>query len=311
MRWHTPVVLLVAVLVAVPFPAAARPGFYFTLGFGGTEVGGTDVPVGDIPDLSVPPSVVSFTTDNSDGISALLRLGFNFFGYGALEVNFTGNGRDIENDNRSWALHGQIGVRVYPAWHFKRWLPDFLHPIEPSLYWGWGLTYQVYAPSIPVGTTNLPAAEIGWRKIGSWRFGIGLEYFLFRYFKVGFDYNVAHASFDVFLFNFEDGIRRNLRNPAPTTYHQIFITVGFHGDPFGMPVPFEDDTPPPSPTKEKPELEAAPEVGATIESESAAETDADIGTEAETTPPDTPQDAPETEPEAPETNDGDEELIDI
>ena len=46
--------------------------------------------------------------------------------------------------------------------------------------------------------------EIGWSTSKSFRLGLGLEYFILSYFKLGLDYQYIRAPYDNFIFNFQD-----------------------------------------------------------------------------------------------------------
>ena len=152
----------------------------------------------------------------------MLRLGFNVLGYAALETLFTGHGHDIDDaDLRSWSAHWHLGARVYPMWHWQAEVPFYLQAFEPSLFLGWGGSYQVYTPDPSLD-------EVGWSSWGSWRLGMGLEYFVASYFKVGIDYSYVNAPYDNFIFNFDKSENFPVEaDQAGVGYHQVFFVTSF------------------------------------------------------------------------------------
>jgi len=205
--------------------AFARPGFYFGLGFGPTGVNGSPVENSQLqPDergsrLSGLPT--GTTTDIDGGISGLFRLGFNILGYGAFESYLTGFGNNLgDADVRSWAAHWQSGIRVYPLWHWQHLLPDYLQPLEPSLFAGVGLSYQGSPPAIGYD-------EMGYSKRNSWSLGTEAEYFFAEYFRLGLAYNYIRANYNDFIFNYDNSENFPLDPPAKTGFHQMWLTLTF------------------------------------------------------------------------------------
>ena len=217
--------LIVCAILLVSGPAMARPGFYLGLGVGGAGVNGSDVPWSQILGVDGVTGT-GLSTDQGGGLAAAVRLGFNILGYAALESVIHGNASDLGSESkRAWAAHWQLGGRIYPMWHWQDRLPHYLQPLEPSVYWGWGLGYQSY---FPPGSFS----EVGWRRIGSWRLGTSLEYYIIENVRVQLDYEYLNTPYDVFLFNFQEGITRDMNAPAPTAIHQFYFTIAFVGDPF-------------------------------------------------------------------------------
>jgi len=215
--------------------AQAREGFYLTLGGGYTSVEGQEVAYEkfgtDEFDRSVPriSGGTLFTTAIDGGPSLLYRMGFNVLGYGAIETSLSGHGSDLsDQDIRQWAAHWHLGARVYPGWHWQNQLPELLRPLEASLFLGWGVSYQVYVP-------NPALDEIGWDTTSSLRFGVGVEYFVLSYFKVGLDYYYINAPYDNFIFNYEESENYPVNSDAASTgFHQFYVSIGFQFGPAGV-----------------------------------------------------------------------------
>lgn len=228
-------VLLIGICVLFADSAFAREGFYIGLGAGHTSLNGQDVPYdsfdanefgGQVPRMVSLQGYKEFSTVLNSGTGAMYRMGFNILGYGAIETIVTGHGLDLADEHlRQWAAHAHLGARLYPAWHWQGLLPEALRPLEPSLYFGWGTTYQVYVPD--------PALdEIGWSTFSSFRFGIGLEYFVLSYFKLGMDYYYINAPYDNFIFHFQKSDNYPVDpEVAGTTFHQFLVTLNFQFGP--------------------------------------------------------------------------------
>jgi hypothetical protein len=241
---------VIAALLSLATPAWARPGFYIGLGAGTSTVSG-ETGMGEsrfgkdefgLPLILAPGFTLN--TDNDGGTAALFRLGFNILGYAAIEAVASGHGTELtDEDLRQWAAHAHLGARAYPLWHWQNRLPELLQPLEPSIFLGWGVSYQAYVP--------VPGADpVGWEDWGSMRFGLGLEYFLIEYFKVGIDWNWIHASYGKFIYNQDEGIHFPVEPPATTNYHQVFATIGFQ---FGAEQRQVRYAPEPAPTMPAPE----------------------------------------------------------
>lgn len=273
MRWFSALIILV-----LSSSASARPGFYFDLGFGGTDVDGELVALSRITDLGVT-GLDALSTDNGDGIAGFARLGFNLLGYGAIEVEVSANSQNPTGETPATGLHGQLGARLYPLWFFQGRLPELLQALEPSVFFGGGLSYQIYRPPAPPG---FMAVDLGWRKLGTICFGIGVEYFLASFFKVGLEYNLAYAPMDTFIFNFEDGIRSRIEGPANTFFHNVNLMVGVHWDPFGQPTPFADDAT--DPTQAAPKTAKPPAVEPSVSTDAAPAASTEAGTEPAASP---------------------------
>jgi hypothetical protein len=221
-------VLIVVFALSAAAPAAARPGFYVGLGVGGSAVQGTGVMSGDLTLTSGSatfPAGYLLTTEIDGGLGMLFTMGFNILGYAAIETRLAGQGHDLDDANlREWAAHWHTGVRAYPMWHWQDRLPSYLQPLEPSVFVGWGTTYQGY----PLPLTN---DEVGWRTWNSWRFGLALEYFVITYFKVSLDYSYVMAPHDLFIYDFSDSINFAAEPTANTGFHQFFVLGTFQFSP--------------------------------------------------------------------------------
>ena len=234
---------LVTLLLCATSPAAARPGFYIGFGLGGTTAEGEDVPGHRLlpdPGTTLRPTMTYMTeTDLEGGLSGLFTMGFNVLGYGAVETRVTGHGHDIDDpEMRSWSAHWHTGLRLYPLWHWQSLLPAVLQLLEPSLFMGWGLSYQGYAYD--------PASEVAWAQHGSMRLGAALEYFLISYFKVALDYSFTKPKYDHFYYDYGDGETFSVTPPARATFHQIYLLAAFQFGPPQEPVryqprPYEPD----------------------------------------------------------------------
>ena len=96
-----------------------------------------------------------------------------------------------------------------------------LQRLEPSIFFGWGGSWQVYNP-----TGN---SELGWSGLGTFRFGLGVEYFVLSYMKLGLDYYHVSAPYDTFIFNFSDGISGGVDSEqASASFNQVILTMNFH-----------------------------------------------------------------------------------
>ena len=222
-------VVLIGICVLFADSAFAREGFYIGLGAGHTSPNGQDVPY-DSFEATIPGEnqygIPQPSTILAGGSGLIYRMGINILGYGAIETIVTGHGLDLADpDSRQWAAHAHVGARLYPVWHWQGLLPEALRPLEPSLYFGWGPTYQAYVPIRGMD-------DLGWSTWRSFRFGIGLEYFVLSYFKLGMDYYYINAPYDNFIFNFQDSDNYPVDpEAAGTTFHQFLITLNFQFGP--------------------------------------------------------------------------------
>ena len=117
--------------------AQAREGFHMGLGGGFSSLNGDDA----VPVIGVSGS--SPKTSQGGGGGLLLRLGYNIMGYGALEGLIQGQADSLGIDGEeSWAANWRLGTRIYPHWHWQSELPDYLQPVELSMFFGWGGTYK-------------------------------------------------------------------------------------------------------------------------------------------------------------------------
>jgi hypothetical protein len=163
-------------------------------------------------------------TEMPGGLSALaLRLGYNIMGYGALEIGAHGHGVSLgDSATREWAAHFSLGTRIYPAWHWRDQLPAWMDDLEPSIFLGWGGTWQVYPASA--------GQEVGWKSLSGFRFGLGAEYYLTSFFKVGLDYMLVTAPYSTFIFNLSEGQTGEVDGPS-NTFNQVLLTFMFHFEP--------------------------------------------------------------------------------
>ncbi len=223
-------VLLVLALLSLASPAWARPGFYIGLGGGSTGVSGERVgpdrvEMEDGIDPDPYMEVVRPTTELGSGASGMFRLGFNILGYAAIEAITSGSGSNLaDGDERNWAAHAHLGLRAYPLWHWQARLPEPLQPLEPSLFLGWGTSYQAYTPSSVID-------PVGFSKTGTMRLGLGLEYFVISYFKVALDYHYIRAPYDNFIYNFEESINFPVSPAVVTSFHQVLASIAFQFGP--------------------------------------------------------------------------------
>jgi hypothetical protein len=215
--------MVVAGMLALTPPAAARPGFSIGVGVGRISVGGGSVRLADLqPDAGTPEvGQIGYvpTTEMSSGFSPMLQISFNFLGYAAIEL--VASGQPPLSDEWSGLVHG--GIRVYPLWHWQNRLPANLRPLEPSLFVGWGTAWQGYSPD---GTE-----DVAWRSWKSPRFGVGLEYFVRPRFKLGLSYFWVRAAHDQFLFDRNKSWTYAVDPPAVVTFNQLYVTASFHYGP--------------------------------------------------------------------------------
>ncbi|MEE2962140.1 MAG: hypothetical protein VYA34_15510 [Myxococcota bacterium] len=223
---------LLLALALLPTDAMARPGFYIGFGTGYSGSGGADVPYDAISNSPRISNGTLYTTQMNGGLLGSFKLGFNVLGYGALETMAQYLKPGGDNTNEAWMANFHVGARIYPAWHWRGQLPTYLQPLEPSIFIGWGATYQGY--------DVIPNQEVAWSSFGSWRFGLGLEYFVASYFKVGMDYNLATAPYSTFIFNFQDGDTYAVSDGAAgNTFHQFLFHLAFHFGVEDLPIQYE------------------------------------------------------------------------
>ena len=228
--------LFLSAILFITTPVLAKSGFYLGVDAGNTTVNGQDISYDDFIDEhgygSVPRIFggTLFSTDNDcGGLTSRLYLGYNLFGYGALELTLTGSGTNLsDSDLRAWAAQASTTLRIYPLWHWqedliKRYdLPNWLLDIEPSLSIGLGPAYQVYIPIYGVD-------EVAYSTNTSIKYGIALEYFFNSFFRFHIDYNYLSAPFDKFIFNWSDDEIWQLREGSgDTSYHQFLCGFSFH-----------------------------------------------------------------------------------
>ena len=207
-------IVLLSILLAAGV-AQAREGFHMGLGGGFSSLNGDDA----VPVVGVSGS--SPKTSQGGGGGLLLRLGYNIMGYGALEGLIQGQADSLGIDGEeSWAANWRLGTRIYPHWHWQSELPDYLQPLELSMFLGWGGTYQGYDPQ--------GIDPVAWSDgFGAFTFGTSLEYFVSDVFKVSLDYFHHSVSHDTFIYNRSDGEEYNVEN-VDVTMNQIFLTLLVH-----------------------------------------------------------------------------------
>ena len=195
--------------------AQARQGFHMGFGGGISSLAGDEaVAVAELVDFSPK-------TSQGGGGGLLLRLGYNILGYGALEGLIQGQADSIGIDGEeSWAANWRVGTRLYPHWHWQSQLPEYLQPLELSVFLGWGGAYQGYDPRQidPVAFSE---------GFGAFTFGTSLEYFVSDVFKVSLDYFRHAVGYDTFIFNRSTGAEFDIEN-ADVTMNQVFVTLLVH-----------------------------------------------------------------------------------
>ncbi len=236
--------IIIVFVLGLALPAWARPGFTIGLGLGGSSTGGGKVALTRLtPEPGTPP-VTSIgyvpTTDIGGGLSPMLHLGFNILGYAALELRATGHWHDLFNaKTRNWTASAHIGARAYPMWHWQGKLPKYIQPLEPSLFLGWGSTWQGYAPNT--------SEEVAYSTFKSLRFGGSLEYFIVSFFKVSLDYYFVRAPFGTFIFDADKSWNYGIDPPAVVGYHQLYVVATFQFGPAQEPVRYQDKESEPAP----------------------------------------------------------------
>lgn len=211
--------LLIWLLVSST-PAAARPGFSIGVGVGTTGLRGGSVQLADLTPDGDTPEVGQIgyvpTTQMGGGFSPMLQIAYNIRGYAAIEL--VASGQPPSSDEWSALVHG--GLRLYPVWHWQNRLPEKLRPLEPSLSLGWGTAWQGYSPD---GTD-----DVAWRSWNSLRFGLGLEYFVKSFAKIGLSYFWVRAAHDKFIFDRDSSWTYTVSPPAVVRFNQLHLTVSFH-----------------------------------------------------------------------------------
>lgn len=226
-------ILIPAVLiVCCAIEAQARPGFYTAFGLGPSTISGRSYSPGDlgIPSSGDDPNYDILTTDLSGGAAGLLRIGYNIKGYVAPELQIGGQAKGTV-DTDEWSAQAHVGVRLYPMWHWQDRVPEQLRPFEPSLTIAYGATWLGYRAQALSNPDERAPDHVGFSSDGSWRFGLGSEYFVSDSFKVGFDYNYVTANFGTFIFNSSDNITFTADPPAEIGIHQFLLTVAVHVTP--------------------------------------------------------------------------------
>lgn len=219
--------MIFVALLGAASVAQARPGFYIGFGIGPTNVSGQDVEYSRLGGAVSGPRLL--TTELDGGLTGNFRMGFNILGYVALETQLSGHQGAVGDGDSGWAAHWHTGARVYPLWHWQRQLPEVLQPFEPSLFYGLGTSYQAYQP-------GFTSDDVGYSQWGTWRLGLGLEYFIITYFKVGLEYTYVRANYATFIYNFEDGIDFPIEPAASTGFHQFLLMALFQFGPAQEPV---------------------------------------------------------------------------
>ncbi len=221
---------LILLLGLAPVAALARPGFNVGLGVGGSAVSGEQVGFERLSSTTGAqlggPAGFTFSTANDGGFAALFTMGFNVLGYAALETRLTGQGTALGDENaRQWAAQWHTGVRAYPMWHWQSAVPEWLQPFEPSLFVGWGASYQGYVATVD--------SEVAWSSWNSWRFGLAGEYFVLPFLKVALDYSYVLAPYRTFIYDWDDSLFFDVDPSAGTGFHQVFVIASFQFDPAG------------------------------------------------------------------------------
>jgi hypothetical protein len=237
--------------------AQARPGFNFDFNIGYNAIAGEQEILGSqrMNGISYQDAFgqeLPLTTNQGSGLMLMLRTGFNALGYAALELDLEATAGSLDNVTDNWVLEGFGGVRLFPLWHWQKLLPAAIQDLEPSIFFGSALVYHGYKPVDDA---------VAWRKSGAFKWGLGVDYFISSSMRVGLDYAMTYAAYDVFIYNYEKGFRHDVSPPAKTFHHQVFVSLGFTIDPFEQPsfqmMPSKPTTPQPQPAP-APSPEVAP-----------------------------------------------------
>jgi len=226
--------LLLAILVLWSGAAHARGGVYFGLGLGGAAVQGDDYVQLESGYIHCKGKnefcADAVHTDGTGGFGVQLLLGYNFFGYAALEANLTGHGNS-DSGGGTWEGSGHAAglLRVYPAqFIFRRDIRSRWW--DPNVYFGAGYSWTGY--HLEYHPTHEGRGWVGM----SWQLGLASDFYLTSNVALGADLRFILPQYETYYHNWDDNITFQPESTPKALVFAPMITVTFH---FADPLPRE------------------------------------------------------------------------
>ena len=248
-------VLVGILLAALAVPVAAPParagerqfedGFYVGLGIGYAAVfGDRGVPMrypgtpGCAPGPYLWTDEVGCVTadsqgefaevarsDFASGLTAELRLGYNFFGYASVEISAAGSGTV---DTSEGLLFPVLQVRLHPI---QFGIPHDQRFWDVSVFAGLGYTIGGYSPDERYrDSAASEAAKFdgkGWQGI-VWTTGVGAAISPVPWFSVSLDLRVVLPQYWFWIVNFDTGVRSEPVDVPTTVIFAPTLQATFH-----------------------------------------------------------------------------------
>lgn len=222
-------------ILLVSGPAKAEGGFIFGFNLGGALVNGdrnVDMDLGPwvTGDLTKCKNATGelkkwcddwFRTDAGSGFAFDIHLGYNFFGYAAIETYAAGN-LNMDSGGGKFEGTGYWGFlgRYFPLQHFAG-LRDL--KFDPSLYFGggfvtWNGYHLEYHPEHKMK---------GWSGI-HYMFGVACDYYLNKSVSVGIDLRFLLPQYKTFYEDWDDDITFEPAGSASSFVFSPMATINFH-----------------------------------------------------------------------------------
>ena len=159
-------------------------------------------------------------TDVGSGLALGLRLGYNFFGYAALEaVGFGSGNLGSGGGEPEGSVHVSFIGRYFPLQHV-----DSLanRKLDPSVYIGGGFSYMGY--HLEYDPTNDGRGWFG----GEMMFGAALDYFLAPSFSIGVDLRFVMPFYNKYYYSWENDLDFSTESTPTTLIFAPMATFTFH-----------------------------------------------------------------------------------
>lgn len=224
-----PMLVLTSVLMVPGLVQAKGAGMIFGIDLGGAVVTGErGVPLTDFSSSCSNPTGLVKTvcddlvrTDAGSGFAFALRLGYNFFGYAALETYLqghfntnSGGGNSLEG-GAHWGFLG----RYFPLEHVKKLANRWY---DPFVYFGGGfIGYMGYYEKY--GDKDMR----GW-KGGHLLFGLGSDFYVNRSVSFGADLRFYKPFYKTYIWDWDDDITFEPESTPSTIVFEPMVNITFH-----------------------------------------------------------------------------------
>lgn len=223
-------------------PAMAKGGLYFGLDLGGAVVSGEE----NIPmksSFSYPTAAACKSADplfycndlhrtsGTGGVGVGLRFGYNFFGYGAVELTMLGHGNmDSGGGTTEGSVHAGALARIHPFQFFKQFKQRWW---DPNIFFGGGYSFMGYHLKTyeqngfvwVIG--NKPNEGRGWTGMDL-QFGVGSDFYLTDTVSVGLDLRFVKPMYKTYYYNWDENITFQPESTPSTLVFAPMAKLTFH-----------------------------------------------------------------------------------